>query len=205
MSSNQDNGKTERFDAETGEIEAIEIVAEHEAEIEATGLAGVPVEEEPVKIIQLITPKLFLAGALAPDLIAGRPLGQSVVLGSLFGEIAGVERLTNEWQGKKLVSVLMHGVFEARIFNTDERIAAPGCIMPNSVGFTMETAFSRGAKAALIDVTVGLERVQHGAITYAWAVWSHMGTELRAKLNELRKRQEARRMKAPPSPRLTAN
>jgi hypothetical protein len=204
MPSHQDNGKTERFDALTGEIEAIE--AEAEALREA-GDAPLSEQVDPRRVQTLITTRDFVPGgdtAWLVQNVASKPRGTIVMLGQLAGVVHRIEQHKSDYKGKTLDSVWLFGAFEARIAETGEIKSSVCAILPNAFGRMIEEAFRQGADRAHLDIDIGVEATGR-AIPYEWAIWSHMGGETQRALKALRSRQEARALKAPRSPRLISN
>jgi hypothetical protein len=123
----------------------------------------------------VITTKDFLAGAEAFDYVNGLAKGSVATLGTLAGQIYGVEKKSSEWQGKMLTSYWLRGTFQAQIGVTGEVVRAPQAILPKAYGIQVMDAFQHlGIGVATVGVTVGLRLSGRPGIPYEWVVTDHM-------------------------------
>lgn len=135
----------------------------------------------------LITPKDFLPPGMDPmQIIGGHPRGTMITLGTLAGEIHGVEKHEHDWQGKKLESYWLTGYFEAVNAVTGEPFSAPCAALPKAYGLRVAAVFHDPAtRLAALGVTVGLKAVTRGAIAYEWFVRDHMQHAAAARVSAL--------------------
>jgi hypothetical protein len=123
----------------------------------------------------VITTKDFLAGSDAFTFVNGLPKGSVATLGTLAGEIYGVEKKVSDWQGKQLTSYWLKGTFEAVVASTGEVFMAGEAILPRAYGVQVYNAFKDlGVRMITLGVTVGLRLSGRTGIPYEWVVRDHM-------------------------------
>lgn len=158
--------------------ETITIVGADEVE----QLAGFAPERPPQfdkagRVVRLlITPKDFLPpGVEAIRMIGAEQRGTRITLGTLAGEVTGVELHRNDWNGKTLESHWLKGYFEAVVASTGETFAAPCVALPKSYATKIAIAVEEpGFRRAALGVSIGLEASVRGAIAFAWFVRDHL-------------------------------
>jgi hypothetical protein len=123
----------------------------------------------------VITTKDFLAGSDAFTFVNGLPKGSVATLGTLAGEIYGVEKKVSDWQGKQLTSYWLKGTFEAVVASTGEVFTAGEAILPRAYGVQVYNAFKDlGVRMITLGCTVGLRLSGRTGIPYEWVVRDHM-------------------------------
>jgi hypothetical protein len=174
-----------RFDAESADA------------IEATWKAD---EAQGLRARKVIVPKDLVPGrdqAWIIQNVATQPKGSYVPLGYMSGYIFAVERRFTEWQGKRLESVWMQGMFEAESSITGEVLSAGFAILPSSFGEMIAGAFALAEKQgahnlqAKLDVEIGLEATGR-SIPYEWVVYSYEETPAQKAVKAIKAQRQAR-------------